>query len=69
MHLRGRICSLLSILRIHSPDCEHCNAHEMRWGEMRNRLEELSWRTQPYSLHSGNQGKVVEIPDSHLSKV
>ncbi len=46
-------CYLLSLLRIHSPDCERCNAHETRGDEMRKRLEELNWRTQPHSLNKG----------------
>ena len=50
MNLRRRICHLLSLLRIHIPDCEHRNAHETRGREMRERLEELGWRTQPRSL-------------------
>jgi hypothetical protein len=48
--LRRRICYLLSLLRIHSPDCEHCNARETRGDEIQKRLEELSWRMQPRSL-------------------
>jgi len=68
MHLRGRICYLLSILRIHSPDCEHCSVREMRWGEMRTRLEELSWRTQP-PLQSVDLSELVEVPDATLPKL
>ena len=68
MDWRGRICSLLSILRIHSSNCEHCNAHEMRWGEMRNRLEELSWRTRPYLLKQGDNRELVKA-DSHDLKL
>ena len=34
-------CYLLSLLRIHHPDCEHCNADEMCGDEMRKRLEAL----------------------------
>ena len=42
-------CYLESLLRIHRPDCEHCNRHET-WGpEVRKRLEELNSRTQPQS--------------------
>jgi hypothetical protein len=44
--LRRRLCSLLSLFRIHSPNCKHCNVHETRGDEIRQRLEELSWRTQ-----------------------
>jgi hypothetical protein len=42
-------CRLLSILRLHSPDCQHCNAREEHGVEMRRRLEELNWRTQAHS--------------------
>ena len=43
MHLRLCICYLLSRIKIHNPDCEHCNAHKICWGEMKKRLEELNW--------------------------
>jgi len=46
-------CSLLFLLRIHHPDCEHCKAREKYGIEMRRRLEELNWRTQPHSLNNG----------------
>jgi len=68
VNLRRRICYLLSFLRIHSPDCQHCNALETRWFEMRERLEELSWRTQPVSLKNGDHEEVVGVPDSKLPK-
>jgi hypothetical protein len=63
------MCYLLSLLRIHSPDCERCNAREMCGYEMRKRLEELSWRTQPRSLNNGDHGEVVEVFDSKTGKV
>jgi len=47
-------CYLLSLLRIHSPNCEVCNAREDYGLEMRKRLEELNWRTQPHSPASGD---------------
>jgi hypothetical protein len=47
---RRRICYLLSLLRLHRPDCEHCDTRETRGDEIRKRLEELCWRTQPRSL-------------------
>ena len=62
-------CYLLSLLRIHRPDCERCNARERRGDEMRKRLEELSWRTQPRSLDSGDHGQVVEVFDSKPGEV
>jgi hypothetical protein len=43
-------CHLLSLLRIHRPDCEHCNVRETCGAEMRERLEELNRRTQPNLL-------------------
>jgi len=68
VNLRRRICYLLSVLRIHSPDCQQCNARETRWFEMRERLEELSWCTQLASLKNGDRREVVEVPDSKLPK-
>lgn len=56
---RRRICYLLSLLRIHSPDCEYCNARETRGDEIRKRLEELSWRTQPRSLTLAPKSRAV----------
>jgi hypothetical protein len=43
------MCYVLSLLRIHSPDCEHCMAHLTCGNELRKRLEELNRRTQPFS--------------------
>jgi hypothetical protein len=54
-------CCLLSLLRIHPPDCYHCNARETSGHEMRKRLEELKWRTQPRSLNNGNHEEAVEV--------
>ena len=54
MSMRGRVCYLLARLRIHSPDCEHCNARAACGSELLKRLEELNWQT----------AKVVEVPDS-----
>lgn len=61
MNLR---CYLFSLLRIHRPDCEHCDAHETRGDEMRKRLEELNWRTQPGSLNHEDHGGAAEVLDS-----
>ena len=42
VNLRRWICNLLTFLRIHTPDCEHCNPGGRQGGEdMRKRLEEL----------------------------
>jgi tRNA(Ile2) C34 agmatinyltransferase TiaS len=69
VRLRFRICHLLSILRIHNPDCEHCNARATCGEEMRERLEELNCRTQPRSLKNGGSGAPVEASDSKPPKV
>jgi len=59
--LRPRMCYLLSLLRIHHPDCDHCNARATCGDEMRKRLEELNWRTQPASLNNGDHEEVVKV--------
>jgi len=64
-----RICYLLALLRIHDPDCEHCNAREMCGSELQKRLEELNWRTQPRSLKNGDQEEVGHVPDSKPPKL
>ena len=69
MTLRDRSCYLLSLLRIHTPDCKHCNARETCWREMQKRLEELSWRTQPVAHKNGDHGEVAEVLDSKLPKL
>ena len=32
---------VLSLLRIHNPNCEHCNIRDTHWVEVKKRLEEL----------------------------
>ena len=61
MNLRGRICYLLARLRIHSPDCEHCNTRQACASDLLKRLEELNWRTLKTE-------EVVEIPDSKVTR-
>ena len=61
MNLR---CYLLSLLRIHRPDCGLCKARETCGDEMRKRLEELSGRTQPRSLNNEDHGEAVKVFDS-----
>ena len=65
MNLR---CRLLSLLRVHSPNCEVCNTREVDGHEMRKRLEELNWRRQPHSLNHGEVGsepsEVITTPIS-----
>lgn len=63
VNLRGRICYLMALLRIHSPDCKHCHALGTCGEEMRQRLEELDWRTWPGSLNDRDQPKPVEASD------
>ena len=53
-------CFLSSLLRIHSPHCEHCKAREIHGHEMRTRLEELSGRMQPHSLNNAAHGEALE---------
>ena len=60
-------CYLLSLLRIQHPDCELCNPPEKYGEEMRRRLEELNWRTQPRSY--GDHGEVVKVFDSKPAEV
>jgi alpha-D-ribose 1-methylphosphonate 5-phosphate C-P lyase len=57
-------CYLLCLLRIHRPYCERCNAREIYGDEMRKRLEELNWRTQPRSLNNEDHGEAVKVFDS-----
>ena len=66
MNLR---CYLLSLLRIHSPNCEVCNAREKYGVEMRERLEELNWRSLPDSHANGDHGRAVEEFDSEPGEV
>ena len=62
-------CYLLSLLRIHRSDCEHCKAREKCGLEMREQLEELNWRTQPNLLIREVHGEVVEVFDSYPREV
>lgn len=52
---RPRACYILSLLRIHSPACEHCMAVKKRGDELRKRLEELDGRIQASSHESQNR--------------
>jgi collagenase-like PrtC family protease len=62
-------CYLSSLLRIHSANCRVCNAREKYGTEMRQRLEELNWRTLPDSHANGDHGRVVEEFDSEPGEV
>jgi hypothetical protein len=53
-NFRPRICYVLSLLRIHSPDCEHCTVRQTCGDELRRRLEELEGRKQPSSQENGD---------------
>ena len=57
-------CYLLSLLRIHRLDCEHCKAREKCGLQMRERLEELNWGTQPTLLNNEDHGEAVTVFDS-----
>ena len=41
VNLRRWTCYLFSLLRIHGPNCGHCNIHDTSWVEVKKRLEEL----------------------------
>jgi hypothetical protein len=56
VNLRPRICYLLSLLRIHSPDCKHCMAQLTYGNELRRRLEELNGDPQPVQFESLSNG-------------
>jgi len=45
VNFRPLICHLLSLLRIHNPDCGHCAAHLTCGTELRKRLQELNAQT------------------------
>ena len=60
MNLRLRMCSLLSLLKIRHPDCEHCNIVDTCGEQMRRRLEELGLRTQPHPPNEGVHGEVID---------
>ena len=62
-------CYLLSLLRIHRPDCEHCKALEKCGLQMRERLAELNWQTQPNLTKKGLHSEVVPHFDSKLGEV
>jgi hypothetical protein len=57
-------CYILSFLRIHRPDCEHCKASETFGDGMRRRLEELNSWKQPNLLKKEVHGDAVEVSDS-----
>ena len=46
VNLRRRICYLLSLLRIHRPNCKHCAACLTCGTELRERLQELNGPTR-----------------------
>jgi hypothetical protein len=56
MRFRPRICYLLSLLRIHNPDCKHCMAHLTCGNELRRRLQELNEISQPVQFQSFRHG-------------
>jgi hypothetical protein len=54
VNLRPRICYLLALLKIHSPNCEHCIARLTCGDEIRKRLEELNTQKQSCLQEDGN---------------
>ena len=68
VHLQQRICYLLSILRIHSPDCVHCNARQTCWDETVRRLNELD-PSKHRTLKGGDQQEKTRARDSESPKL
>ena len=68
LHLRQRICFLLSMLRIHSPDCVHCNARQTCWDDTVRRLNELDVSGQS-TLKNGNQREKSQPRNSESWKL
>ena len=70
--LRSRICHLLSILKIHNPDCEHCKAKLTCGLVIRKRLEELD-RQDKASGDSGRAAvmrkKLVELQADRTARL
>jgi hypothetical protein len=69
VNLRFWMCPLLTLLKMHDPDCEYCDPRETCGVEMRERLEELDWRTQTQSLKNGDHEKAVGVSDSKPREV
>jgi hypothetical protein len=67
--LRPRICYVLSLLRVHSPDCKHCVAHLTCGDELRKRLDELNGRPQACSHENGDHREFVEGPRCQAAAV
>ena len=63
-HSCAQVQNHLSSLRGDQPHC----GHRMR-EQMRKRLEELNWRTQPFSLNNGNHEEVVGVFNSKPGEV
>jgi len=70
--LRPRISYVLSLLRIHNPDCKHCAAHLICGNELRKRLEELNEPMQAISDRFPEAGGIavnVKTKNSHGVRV
>lgn len=57
-------CYLFSFLRIHHPDCEHCNERDTCGDLMRTRLQELNSWKQPNLVKKEVHAEVVEVSNS-----
>jgi hypothetical protein len=63
MILRRYLCSALSFLRIHQPDCEHCNDLRKCWGDdLRKRLEELREDESLVVMREQSQEDTAQTP-------
>src|ERR1700678_2145411 len=58
-------CYLLSLLRIHSPDCERCNAHETRGLRRRSGWKRLTGR---HSSECYSTKDVSDDPQAYLQR-
>jgi hypothetical protein len=50
--LRTRICHVLSLLRVHNPDCMHCAVRLTCGNDLRKRLKELNEPVGPVQFPS-----------------
>jgi hypothetical protein len=63
----NRKCHLLSLFKIHGPNCARCRALEKCGLEMRQRLEELKLADATVSVHREFHGELVEVFNSEVA--
>ncbi len=72
-NLRPRICYVLSLLRIHSPECKHCMASLTAGDALRIRLKELNGptqecRTRMWTIESHGEPRQLSKPGDALRR-